>query len=117
MARITGVDLPREKRIEIGLTYIYGIGLTRSKEILARTGISADTRVKNLTEAEQSTLREAVEKTYKQQQYYGTIGRHVGELKRAGLMPRQVNETPAIGAKHERPRLHVEEKETEKVQA
>ncbi|MFD2609756.1 30S ribosomal protein S13 [Deinococcus taklimakanensis] len=65
MARIAGVDLPREKRIEIGLTYIYGIGLTRSKEILARTGISADTRVKNLTEAEQSTLREAVEKTYK----------------------------------------------------
>lgn len=65
MARIAGVDLPREKRIEIGLTYIYGIGLTRSKEILARTGINADTRVKNLTEAEQSTLREAVEKTYK----------------------------------------------------
>ena len=65
MARIAGVDLPREKRVEIALTYIYGIGLTRSKEILARTGISADTRVKNLTEAEQSTLREAVEKTYK----------------------------------------------------
>ncbi|MBZ9751304.1 30S ribosomal protein S13 [Deinococcus sp. HMF7620] len=65
MARIAGVDLPREKRIEIGLTYIYGIGLTRSKEILARTGINPDTRVKALTEAEQSTLREAVEKTYK----------------------------------------------------
>ena len=65
MARVAGVDLPREKRLEIALTYIYGIGLTRSKEILARTGISADTRVKNLTEAEQSTLREAVEKTYK----------------------------------------------------
>ena len=65
MARIAGVDLPREKRIEIGLTYIYGIGLTRSKEILARTGINPDTRVKALTEAEQSTLREAIEKTYK----------------------------------------------------
>lgn len=65
----------------------------------------------------ESWFAPAVEKTYKQQQYYGTIGRHVGELKRAGLMPRQVNETPAIGAKHERPRLHVEEKETEKVQA
>ncbi|CAM4450127.1 MULTISPECIES: 30S ribosomal protein S13 [Deinococcus] len=65
MARVAGVDLPREKRIEIALTYIYGIGLTRSKEVLARTGISPDTRVKNLSEADQSTLREAVEKTYK----------------------------------------------------
>ncbi|GGM05167.1 30S ribosomal protein S13 [Deinococcus aerophilus] len=65
MARIAGVDLPREKRIEIALTYIYGIGLTRSKEILERTGINPDTRVKSLSEADQSTLREAVEKTYK----------------------------------------------------
>ncbi|RJF72769.1 MULTISPECIES: 30S ribosomal protein S13 [Deinococcus] len=65
MARIAGVDLPREKRIEIALTYIFGIGLTRSKEVLARTGISPDTRVKNLSETEQSALREAIEKTYK----------------------------------------------------
>lgn len=65
MARIAGVDLPREKRIEIALTYIFGIGLTRSKEVLARTGISPDTRVKNLSETEQSQLREAIEKTYK----------------------------------------------------
>lgn len=65
MARIAGVDLPREKRVEYGLTYIYGIGLTRSREILARTGVNPDTRVKDLTEAEQSTLREAIEKTYK----------------------------------------------------
>ncbi|AIZ44683.1 30S ribosomal protein S13 [Deinococcus radiopugnans] len=65
MARVAGVDLPREKRIEIALTYIYGIGLTRSKEILARTGINPDTRVKNLSEGDQSTLRDAVEKTYK----------------------------------------------------
>jgi small subunit ribosomal protein S13 len=65
MARVAGVDLPREKRVEIALTYIYGIGLTRSKEILARTGINPDTRVKNLSEGDQSTLREAVEKTYK----------------------------------------------------
>ena len=65
MARVAGVDLPREKRIEIALTYIYGIGLTRSKEVLARTGISPDTRVKNLSETEQSQLREAIEKTYK----------------------------------------------------
>ena len=65
MARVAGVDLPREKRVEIGLTYIYGIGLTRSKQVLAQTGISPDTSVKNLTEAEQSTLREVIEKTYK----------------------------------------------------
>lgn len=65
MARVAGVDLPREKRIEIALTYIFGIGLTRSKEVLARTGINPDTRVKNLSETEQSALREAIEKTYK----------------------------------------------------
>lgn len=65
MARIAGVDLPREKRIEIALTYIFGIGLTRSKQVLATTGINPDTRVKNLTETEQSALREAIEKTYK----------------------------------------------------
>lgn len=65
MARIAGVDLPREKRVEIGLTYIYGIGLTRSREVLARTGINPDTRVKDLSEAEQSALRGAIEKTYK----------------------------------------------------
>ncbi|GGL07578.1 30S ribosomal protein S13 [Deinococcus radiotolerans] len=65
MARIAGVDLPREKRVEIALTYIYGIGLTRSKEVLERTGINPDTRVKNLSEGDQSTLREAIEKTYK----------------------------------------------------
>ena len=65
MARVAGVDLPREKRVEIGLTYIYGIGPTRAKQVLAQTGISPDTRVKNLTEAEQSTLREVIEKTYK----------------------------------------------------
>ncbi|WP_264776284.1 30S ribosomal protein S13 [Deinococcus aetherius] len=65
MARVAGVDLPREKRIEIALTYIYGIGLTRSKEVLAQTGISPDTRVKNLSETEQSALRDAVERTYK----------------------------------------------------
>ncbi|MBC7516939.1 MAG: 30S ribosomal protein S13 [Alkalinema sp. FL-bin-369] len=64
MARIAGVDLPRDKRIEIGLTYIYGIGLTRSKAVLAKTGINPDTRVRELTDAEVSTLREAVEGDY-----------------------------------------------------
>ncbi|WP_293914577.1 30S ribosomal protein S13 [Deinococcus sp.] len=65
MARIAGVDLPREKRIQIGLRYIYGIGPTRADQVLAATGISGDTRVKNLTEAETTQLREAIEKVYK----------------------------------------------------
>lgn len=64
MARIAGVDLPRDKRVEIGLTYIYGIGLTRSKEILAATNINPDTRVKELSDAEVAALRSAVETNY-----------------------------------------------------
>lgn len=62
MARISGVDLPREKRIEIGLTYIFGIGLTTSKEILASTGVNPDTRVKDLTEDDISKIRDYIEK-------------------------------------------------------
>ena len=61
MARIAGVDLPREKRVEIGLTYIYGIGLTTSKQIIAETGVNPDTRVKDLSENEISKLREYIE--------------------------------------------------------
>lgn len=64
MARIAGVDLPRDKRVEIGLTYIYGIGLTRSKQVLAKTGVSPDTRVKDLSDAEVAALRETVEGDY-----------------------------------------------------
>ncbi len=64
MARIAGVDLPRDKRVEIGLTYIYGIGLTRSKEILKSTGVNPDTRVKELSDADVAALREAVETNY-----------------------------------------------------
>jgi small subunit ribosomal protein S13 len=64
LARIAGIDLPRDKRIEIALTYIYGIGLTLSKEILAKTGISPDTRTRNLTEEEVSKLREMIDKNY-----------------------------------------------------
>ena len=62
MARIAGVDLPREKRVEIGLTYIFGIGLTTSKKILADTGVNPDTRVKDLTEDDISKLREYIDK-------------------------------------------------------
>ncbi len=65
MARIAGVDLPREKRVEIGLTYIFGIGRTKSNEILAKTGVNPDTRVKDLTEEEVIKIREVVDKEYK----------------------------------------------------
>ena len=61
MARIAGVDLPRDKRVEVGLTYIYGIGLTTSKQIIAETGVNPDTRVKDLSENEISKLREYIE--------------------------------------------------------
>ncbi len=65
MARITGVDLPREKRVEIGLTYIFGIGLTTSQQILRETGISPDTRVRDLTEEEVVRLREYIDRNLK----------------------------------------------------
>src|SRR5436305_14650466 len=65
MARIAGVDIPREKRVEIGLTYIFGIGLTTSKKILAATGVNPDTRVRDLTEEEVTRLREIIDRTYR----------------------------------------------------
>ena len=61
MARLVGVDLPRDKRIEVGLTYIYGIGLTTSKKILAETGVNPDTRVNDLTEDELYKLRDYIQ--------------------------------------------------------
>ena len=64
MARLAGVDLPREKRVEIGLTYIFGIGLTSSKKILEKTGINPDTRVKDLTDDDVAKLREIIENEY-----------------------------------------------------
>lgn len=65
MARIAGVDLPRDKRIEIALTYIFGIGLTTAKKIIAVTGISPDTRTRDLTEEEVVKLREAIDKNHR----------------------------------------------------
>ena len=65
MARIGGVDLPNEKRIEYALPYIFGIGLTLSREILAKTGINPDTRVKDLTENEIAKIRETLDHGYK----------------------------------------------------
>lgn len=65
MARISGVDLPREKRVEIGLTYIFGIGRPRANQILEETGINPDTRVRDLTEAEVNKIREYIDKNFK----------------------------------------------------
>ena len=65
MARIAGVDLPKEKRVEIGLTYIYGIGLSSSKKILEKTGISPDVRVKDLTDDDVAKIRKEIDKDYK----------------------------------------------------
>jgi small subunit ribosomal protein S13 len=65
MARIAGVDLPREKRVQVALTYIYGIGKSRSNEILQITGVSPDTRVRSLTDEEVTRLREVIDRNYK----------------------------------------------------
>ncbi len=75
MARIAGVDLPRDKRVEIGLTYIYGIGLTTSQEILKSTGINPDTRIKDLAEEEVARLREVIDRDYVVE---GDLRREVG---------------------------------------
>ena len=64
MARISGIDLPRDKRIEVALTYIYGIGPARAAEVLAKTGIDADIRVKDLTEEQEAQLRDVIEHDY-----------------------------------------------------
>lgn len=65
MARIAGVDLPRDKRVEIGLTYIYGIGKSTSQTILSQTGVNPDTRVRDLSEAEIAALREYIDRNYR----------------------------------------------------
>ena len=65
MARIAGVDLPRDKRVEIALTYIFGLGLTTASEVLAKTGVNPSTRVRDLTEEEITKLREVIDRDYK----------------------------------------------------
>ncbi len=65
MARIAGVDLPRDKRVEVALTYIFGLGSTTSREVLAKTGVNPDTRVRDLTEEEVTRLREVIDRDYK----------------------------------------------------
>ena len=76
MARIEGVDLPRNKRVEVGLTYLFGVGPTRSHQILAATRVNPDTRIKDLTEAEVTAIREFISKNYKVE----------GDLRRAQQM-------------------------------
>jgi small subunit ribosomal protein S13 len=81
MARIAGIDLPREKRIEIGLTYIYGIGPTTAKKMLAQTGINPDTRVKDLSEDDEKRLRDTIDTL--QLRVEGDLRREVqGNIKR-----------------------------------
>jgi small subunit ribosomal protein S13 len=65
MARISGVDLPRDKRVEVALTYIFGLGPTTAKEVLTKTGVNSDTRVRDLTEEEITKLREVIDRDYK----------------------------------------------------
>lgn len=65
MARIEGIDLPRNKRVEVGLTYIFGVGPTRARELLSATSVNPDTRIKDLTEAEVSSIREYISKNWK----------------------------------------------------
>lgn len=81
MARIAGVDLPRDKRVEIGLTYIYGIGKTSSNEILAKAGVDKDTRVKDLTESEVSNLRALIEEYHVEGDLRRDIALNIKRLK------------------------------------
>ena len=82
MARIAGVDLPREKRVEVGLTYIFGVGLKTSQRVLAEAGVSPDTRVKNLTEDETSRIRDVLTRTC---QVEGDLRREIAlNIKRLG---------------------------------
>ncbi|MFC1924888.1 30S ribosomal protein S13 [Chloroflexota bacterium] len=85
MARIAGVDIPKDKRVEIGLRYIYGIGPTLSKKILAQTSINPDTKVKELAEEEVSRLREAIEKQHKVEgELRKEISLNLGRLREIG---------------------------------
>jgi small subunit ribosomal protein S13 len=85
MPRIAGVDLPRNKRVEIGLTYIYGIGRSRSNEILDETEVNPDTRVKDLSESETSRLREFVDRNYRVEgDLRRQVSQNIGRLKEIG---------------------------------
>lgn len=96
MARISGVDLPRDKRVEVALTYLYGIGLSRSQEILAKTGVNPDTRTKDLTDEDVALLRTYIETSFQIEgdlrrweamniKRLGDIGTYRGRRHRQGL--------------------------------
>lgn len=96
MARISGIDLPRDKRVEIGLTYLYGIGLTRSQELLKATGVDPDTRVRDLSEEDVAKIRTYIEANYQIEgdlrrleamniKRLGDIGTYRGRRHRQGL--------------------------------
>lgn len=84
MARISGIDLPRDKRVEIGLTYIFGIGRSRSNEILETTGINPETRVKDLTEAEVTKLRNEIDKYMVEGDLRREVAMNIKRLKEIG---------------------------------
>jgi small subunit ribosomal protein S13 len=85
MPRIAGVDLPRNKRVEIGLTYIYGVGRSRSNEILDETEVNPDTRVKDLSESETSRLREFIDRNYRVEgDLRRQVSQNIGRLKEIG---------------------------------
>ena len=85
MARLVGVDLPRDKRIEVGLTYIYGIGLTTSKKILAETGINPDTRTNDLTEEDLVKLRDYIQNNIKVEgDLYREVSQNIKRLMEIG---------------------------------
>ena len=82
MARIAGVDLPRDKKVEIGLTYIFGVGRTTAREILEKTGVSSALRVRDLTDADVNRLRQAIEKDYRVE---GALRTEVAAVRRQGV--------------------------------
>jgi len=84
MARIAGVDLPRDKRVEIGLTYIFGIGLKTSQDILGQTGINPDTRIKDLAEEELTSLREMIDRYVVEGDLRREVGLNIKRLQEIG---------------------------------
>ena len=86
MARIAGIDLPREKRVEIGLTYIFGIGLATSQKILAETGVNPDTRVKDLTEDEVNNIRNVIKELNVEGDLRRDVALNIKKIKRNWML-------------------------------
>ncbi|MFA4996372.1 MAG: 30S ribosomal protein S13 [Patescibacteria group bacterium] len=115
MARIAGVNIPNEKRVEIGLTYIFGIGLTTSKKILTQTNINPDTRVKDLTEAEQEKIRELIGKTIRVEgDLKMEVTQNIKRLKEVGAY-RGVRHTRGLPVRGQRTKTNARTKRGRKV--